>query len=89
MTDQENRSRSPFSQLSYAEQQEKWRTWRSKPLPYQDFSVPAPQAETPPPTPPEPQHFMPPSHKNLDRVHARISAAVARAGAFTPFTSRE
>lgn len=89
MTDQDNRSHSPFSDLSFAEQQELWRSWRSKPLEYQDFSVPAPQAETPPPAPPAPQPFTPPSHKNLDRVHARISSAMARAGAFSPFTSKE
>ena len=95
MTDEENRSHSPFSELSYSEQQEMWRAWRSKPLEYQDFNVPAPQAETPPPAPPAPpavlapQHDLPSGHKNLDRVHARISSAVARAGAFTPFTSGE
>ncbi len=87
MNDQEkSRSRSPFSELSFSEQQEMWRLWRAQPLEYKDIAAKAPEPEVLPPPPAPPQPYMPPSHQNLDRVHARISAAAARAGAFHPLT---
>ncbi len=89
MNDQDNRARSPFAELSFSQQQEMWRIWRAKPLDYQEIKpaepVSAPVIEKP--SQPAPiQPFAPPSHKNLDRVHARISAAAANAGAFRPLT---
>lgn len=87
MNDQEmSRSRSPFSELSFSEQQEMWRVWRAQPLEYKEISAKAPEPEILPSPPAPPQPYMPPSHKNLDRVHARIAAAAAHAGAFKPFT---
>ncbi|MBR6786826.1 MAG: hypothetical protein IKM26_02745 [Clostridia bacterium] len=87
MNDQEkSRSRSPFSELSFSEQQEMWRLWRAQPLEYKDIAAKALEPEVLPPPPAPPQPYMPPSHQNLDRVHARISAAAARAGAFHPLT---
>ena len=82
----QDRNRSPFSELSFSEQQELWRVWRAQPLEYKDISPKAPEPEVIPPPPAPPQPYLPPSHKNLDRVHARISAAAARAGAFKPLT---
>lgn len=38
------RSRSPFSELSFSEQQEMWRVWRAKPLQYQEIKTPVPEA---------------------------------------------
>lgn len=91
MNEQNSRSRSPFAELSFSEQQEMWRIWRAKPLDYQEFKAPAPAPKpepvaevAPPPAPMQP--FAPPSHKNLDRVHARIAAAAANASAFRPLT---
>ena len=90
MSNQQDRSQSPFAALSFSEQQEMWRQWRSQKL---DYHPVAPKAShepeslpPPPPMPPAPQPYQPPSHKNLDRVHARISAAAAHAGHFTPLT---
>lgn len=90
-----SRSRSPFAELSFSQQQEMWRIWRAKPLEYQEIkpaapkAAPAPpkktEAEAAPPLPIQPP-FAPPSHKNLDRVHARISAAAAKARDFKPLT---
>ena len=89
MSDQSyDRSRSPFADLSFSEQQEMWRRWRAQKLDYQAVppEAPPPVPEEAPPMPPAPQPYQPPSHKNLDRVHARISAAAARTGTFTPLT---
>ena len=87
MNDQESaRYRSPFSELSFSEQQEKWRMWRAQSLEYQEIK-PNPQPAAPvSPSIPAPRPFAPPSHKNLDQVRARISAAAARAGAFKSLT---
>lgn len=95
MNDQGNdRSRSPFAELSFSQQQEMWRMWRAQKLNYQD--IPAHAAAPEPPDEPKaeikaapaiaPQPYQPPSHKNLDRVHARIASAAARASTFKPFT---
>lgn len=81
-----NRSRSPFSELSFSEQQEMWRVWRAQPLEYRDIQ-PEPEVPKAVPAPiAPPQLFAPPSHKNLDSIHARIAHAAAHAGSFKPFT---
>lgn len=90
MSDQQDRSQSPFAALSFSEQQEMWRQWRAQKLEYHPVAPKAPPepepVPPPPPTPPAPQPYQPPSHKNLDRVHARISAAAAHAKHFSPLT---
>ena len=91
MSDQSHdRSRSPFSELTFSEQQEMWRMWRAQKLEYKSMPPeppePEPVVQHMPILPPAPQPYQPPSHKSLDRVHARIAAAAARAGAFTSLT---
>lgn len=91
MNDQGNdRSRSPFSELTFSQQQELWRMWRAQKLDYQKIPPESPKPEPlPEPAKPiaaAPQPYQPPSHKNLDRVHARIANAAAHAGDFRPFT---
>ena len=81
---EQDRSRSPFSELSLSQQQEMWRVWRAQPLEYQEMKTAAPEPKVI--TPPAPPYYAPPSHKNLDQVHARIAAAAARAGEFHPLT---
>ena len=88
-----SRSRSPFAELSFSQQQEMWRIWRAKPLEYQEIKPETPQTDPAPPEKAEAANplpiqppFAPPSHKNLDRVHARISAAAAKARDFKPLT---
>lgn len=88
---QTDRSKSPFSELSYSQQQEQWRMFRAQQL---DFKAVAPE-KTPSAAPssntapaPAMRPLPPPSHHNLDRVRAQLSAAVRRAGAFQP-TSME
>lgn len=88
---QTDRSKSPFSELSYAQQQEQWRMFRAQQLDFKAVSpektpiaAPAPHIAPTPAMRPLP----PPSHHNLDRVRAQLSAAVRRAGTFQP-TSTE
>ena len=79
------RDRSPFADLSFAEQQEQWRIFRAQKLDFQTIAPPAPaRTETPPRAAPGAavRALPPPSHKNLDRVRAQLSAAVKKAGAF-------
>ena len=74
---QNDRSKSPFSELSFSQQQEQWRIFRAQQRPAE------------PPTPaPVLRPLPPPSHKNLDRVRAQLSAAARHAGVFQP-TSTE
>jgi len=89
-----DRSRSPFSELSFSQQQEMWRMWRAQPLAYQEIKPEActetkTEVKSSPAPPAVPQRYIPPEHKNLDRVHARITAAAAHTSAFRPLTARE
>ncbi len=81
---------SPFSALSYQEQQDRWLEWRSRQLDYQ------PAAEKQPPQPPVLQKegdfprmrlpnmriAAPVRHRELDEVLSRHRQAMQRAGAF-------
>ena len=84
------RDQSPFAALSFAQQQDRWREWRSRQLDYQDTPLerPAP-AEPAMPAPPLPylRHPAPTRHQELDRVLARHAQAARRAGSFRPVTS--
>lgn len=82
--------KSPFAELSFSQQQEQWRSFRAEKLNYQSVSKPQPPAPKPcacassrPPMRPMPA-FDAPQHANLDRIHARISAAARHTGAFQP-----
>ena len=72
---QNDRSKSPFSELSFSQQQEQWRIFRAQQRPAE-------------PSAPVLRPLPPPSHKNLDRVRAQLSAAARHAGVFQP-TSTE
>lgn len=91
---QNDRSKSPFSELSFSQQQEQWRMFRAQQLDFQAVeSKPEPPAASSrrvEPAMPSPvlRPLPPPSHKNLDRVRAQLSAAARHAGAFQP-TSTE
>lgn len=74
---------SPFAEMSYQAQQDKWREWRSRQLDYKAAQPDAPTADaeeeksiTPPVQPPAPRH------RQLDRVIGRHQAAVKKAGTF-------
>lgn len=91
---QNDRSKSPFSELSFSQQQEQWRMFRAQQLDFQTIEskkepprAPQRPAETAAPAPVL-RPLPPPSHKNLDRVRAQLSAAARHAGAFQP-TSTE
>ena len=91
---QNDRSKSPFSELSFSQQQEQWRMFRAQQLDFQAVETKAEppaaairRAESIPPAPVL-RPLPPPSHKNLDRVRAQLSAAARHAGAFQP-TSTE
>ncbi len=73
---------SPFAALSFSQQQDKWREWRSRQLEYKSAVEETPPREapgqevTPPPRP------QPTRHRELDKVLSRHQMAVRRAGAF-------
>ena len=91
---QNDRSKSPFSELSFSQQQEQWRMFRAQQLDFQAVEnkpeAPAASSHRVEPANPVPvlRPLPPPSHKNLDRVRAQLSAAARHAGAFQP-TSTE
>lgn len=89
---QNDRSKSPFSELSFSQQQEQWRMFRAQQLDFQavESKKKPPRAQQRPAEPPAPvlRPLPPPSHKNLDRVRAQLSAATRHAGVFQP-TSTE
>lgn len=93
------RDQSPFAALSFAQQQDRWREWRSRQLDYQDAPLerPAP-ADVPraaaPQEPPLPKLTLPflrqaapTRHQELDRVLARHAQAARQAGSFYPVTA--
>ena len=81
---------SPFSALTYQEQQDRWLEWRSRQLDYQPANVR--QAPTPPETQseeglprmrlPNMRIAAPARHRELDEVLSRHRQAMRRAGAF-------
>lgn len=81
---------SPFSALTYQEQQDRWLEWRSRQLDYQ----PAPDRQPPDPSPaqkngggpgmrlPNMRIAAPVRHRELDEVLSRHRQAMQRAGTF-------
>lgn len=79
---------SPFSALSFSEQQEQWRVFRAQNLDFREVTPPsAPERPPVPPRMPASMQSFAPQHHNLDRVRAQLAAASRRAGAFQPVTS--
>ena len=77
---------SPFAALSFSQQQDKWREWRSRQLEYKKAAEdnPLPMEETDalqenhmPPAPAAPTR-----HRELDKVLARHKTALRRTGQF-------
>ena len=91
---QNDRSKSPFSELSFSQQQEQWRIFRAQQLDFQavESKKEPPRAQQRPAEPPTPapglRPLPPPRPKNRDRVRAQLSAAARHAGVFQP-TSTE
>lgn len=90
------RDQSPFAALSFAQQQDRWREWRSRQLDYQETPLepisPKPKQETRVSAPPALslpyfRQAAPTRHQELDQVLARHALAARRAGAFQPVTS--
>lgn len=88
---------SPFSALTYQEQQDRWLEWRSRQLDYRpvsstppadfeknaDLSGPA-EEDLPPIRLPNLRAPAPTRHRELDQVWARHQQAMRRAGTFHP-----
>lgn len=87
----QERSASPFSAMTYQEQQDRWLEWRSRQLDYQST---AKEPQPPAPEEPEPEERLPPltlpfvrqaaptRHRELDRVLERHTQAAKRLGNF-------
>ena len=77
---------SPFSALTYQEQQDRWLEWRSRQLDYRPVPEEAP--EDAPALPPEPRPFpaAPGRRRELDQVISRHAQALKRAGSFQSLT---
>ena len=80
---QEKQETSPFASLSFAQQQDKWRQWRSQQLEYKKAAeeAPLPEEKTEETLPP-PARPAPTRHRELDKVLSRHSQALKKAGAF-------
>ena len=98
MMNKENPSAvSPFSALSYQEQQDRWLEWRSRQLDYRPVSesgqaLEAPaaapqQASLPPMRLPNMRIQAPSRHRELDQVLIRHRQALRQAGTFQPTVS--
>ena len=81
---------SPFSALTYQEQQDRWLEWRSRQLHYQPAAAPAPReaqaapdkSGMPPLRVPNMRIAAPVRHRELDEVISRHRRALRQAGAF-------
>ena len=87
-----DKTASPFSALSYQEQQDRWLEWRSRQLDYR----PADEGDaSPSPAPAQPLRLpntpisAPTRHRELDQVISRHAQAVKRAGTFRPLTDSQ
>ena len=90
--DQEKASvASPFSALTYQEQQDRWLEWRSRQLDYQPANVRQTPAQPEPPREegglprmrlPNMRIAAPVRHRELDEVLSRHRQAMRQAGAF-------
>lgn len=82
---QEKGTASPFGDMSFQDQQDRWREWRSRQWNFRDAqSVPEEKVKEKemPTMPKSPAQPMPTRHRELDKVLLRHQAAVKRAGAF-------
>ncbi|MBQ4640758.1 MAG: hypothetical protein IJB69_09630 [Clostridia bacterium] len=89
---QESRDVSPFAALTFSQQQDKWREWRSQQLEFKKAAdeQPLPKENEAKEVPQEKQEAaqaapawpMPTRHRELDKVLSRHQAAVKKAGAF-------
>jgi hypothetical protein len=82
-------NQSPFSALSYQEQQDRWLEWRSRQLDYRPAAVGQAQETSAPKDRGVPQMRLPNMriaspvrHRELDEVLTRHRQAMQRAGAF-------
>lgn len=90
MAKQEKKETSPFAELSFRDQQDKWREWRSRQWNFRDTqedvrqeTKPRPEQNDPLPPPARPA---PTRHRELDRVLNRHQTAVKKAGVFLSTT---
>jgi len=76
---------SPFSALTYQEQQDRWMEWRSRQLEYQPFEEKKSESEPLPPLKlPNMRMAEPTRHGELDKVLLRHQEAFKHAGHFHP-----
>ncbi len=87
--EQDKAPASPFSALTYQEQQDRWLEWRSRQLRYQPTAAAAParpqardQNGLPPLKTPNMRIAAPARHRELDEVIARHRRALRQSGAF-------
>lgn len=84
----EDQHASPFSALTYKEQQDRWLEWRSRQLDFREGTVKEEAKETPAGTDAPPvklpnfQLAAPTRHRNLDEVLSRHAKALRQAGHF-------
>lgn len=91
MARQEKRETSPFAELSFQAQQDKWRAWRSRQWNFREAKEEEEtqvQMEKEAPLPP-PVRPAPTRHRELDRVLNRHQTAVKKAGAFCSATPND
>ena len=93
MSQEKASAASPFSALSYQEQQNRWLEWRSRQLDYRPVPEKAPMEQEKPSLPkpgdglpllkqPNMRLSAPVQHRELDQVLSRHRQAARRAGAF-------
>lgn len=88
MSTEKSSPESPFSALSYQEQQDRWLEWRSRQLDYQPAGQAAPEDDSHPSMSAMPLRMpnmalsAPTRHRELDQVISRHAQALRKAGAF-------
>lgn len=96
MQQKEEKSASPFSALTFKEQQEKWMAWRSQHLIFEPAEIqeqPAEKEKTEPAVSPvQPSSYpaeraAPTRHGELDRLRARHQTATKNISAWHPTSS--
>ena len=94
MSDQ--KSASPFAALTFAEQQDRWREWRSRELKYASaeelppVELPAPpEKPAPAPTARINPPFIPARHAQLNSLAAKHKQALSRAAVWQATSARE
>lgn len=85
---QEKKDASPFAEMTFQAQQDKWREWRSRQWDFRSAAREAEKEEEPKeqnkaqPAAPAPVRPAPTRHRELDRVLSRHKTALQKAGAF-------